>query len=348
MYSTKIYKSFLDIDQKMYFELYESSNSSVFLHPNFILAAEVAPLLPFKDVFYIVIYEGLVMKAFVPCYFQESADPFGVLQKTTPFQFSDSVSSLFTHIMHCSESTFVMQSYEIALIRLIHDAMKQLAIENNIDYCGILNTSDSDLIQKSNMLGITADYMWEKFYREIGHMSSIEEFIRGASKSGRKLFRKSLRRFNEDTSAVVKIEKSSFSDLKTSVKQCHDTSEKYGTGHYYPISNFKKFIELCGDIVTIISIHVSGEQISSNICFIYKDTLYLWACGMTYEKIDFSPYLITILKAFEYAKKNNLSIIEIGRTNKEMKERLGFMSSPLFSMITKCIGDENGSFRSSE
>jgi predicted N-acyltransferase len=61
--------------------------------------------------------------------------------------------------------------------------------------------------------------------------------------------------------------------------------------------------------------------------------LHLWACGMQYNQVLFSPYVMAFFTAFQYAFKNNISIVEVGRTNGKMKEKLGFSPLPLYSII---------------
>ena len=56
---------------------------------------------------------------------------------------------------------------------------------------------------------------------------------------------------------------------------------------------------------------------------------------MVYDNVPFSPYIIAIAAAFQYALRHNIKIVEIGRTNGKIKQKLGFFPLTLYSIVNE-------------
>ena len=72
-------------------------------------AVERSPLLPVDKTYYLVAYDGPRLIGFMPIYLQSPSvvDPFGVLAQTTSTRFEARARGLFSHVMHCYDSTIL-------------------------------------------------------------------------------------------------------------------------------------------------------------------------------------------------------------------------------------------------
>ncbi len=319
-----------DIDEQQYTALKNKCGASIFYDIRFLRAAEKSPLLPVEKIYYFAAYEKEELLAFACFYQQASPDPFGVLEATTSIQFQSQHSAAFSHIMHCYESVILVENPELYSFMLEH--LKKLAVQEGIKYYGLLNVIDKQLMQAAEKIDYQVNFMWERFFVDFSQFNSLEDFLSRLTRKGRQAYRTEMQRF-EQSDAVAVVERAPFHQLDEVVELCYETTSKYGTGHYYPKDAFLQFIETCGDLIRLISIYVQGKRVGVVVALLEEKKLHLWACGMQYENIPFSPYIVGIFTGFKFALKNNISIVEIGRTNKKMKEKLGFSPLPLYSII---------------
>lgn len=327
-----VFHSISEVDESEYARLKQACGASIFYDMRFLRATEAAHLLPLLESWYLVAYCGGRMVGFMPSYLQASADPFGVLARTTAIEFGAG-NAFFSHIMHCYEST-ILVSDELPEVRaLLLEELSRLARAKGAAYYGILNVLDQNLMASGPALGFQVNYMWDRFYADLSNVPSLERFLATAPRDGRSEMRRQLRKFDDDGRALVTMERPPFRDVQEVAELCYQTTKKNGTPQYYPREAFVRFLELCGDMVGILSISVAGERIGALVCFIEDDTLHLWAGGMIYERTQFSAYTILFVEAIKYALHSGIGTIEAGRTNAKIKGRLGFVPKALYSMI---------------
>lgn len=338
-YNIYTYKSLTELDLDEYQLFFKQVGASVFYHPQFLLAAEKSPLLSTIATYYILVKnQKEQLLAFVPVYLQTSIDPFNVLETASSYRIEGDARALLTHIMHCSCSEYLMLNPSKKLMRTIDDQMRLLSREVGADFYGILNFNKASMHDLVDTIDCQCHFMWNKYQRDISTCISLADFYADTPRNGRKQYKKNLRRFEANAQSSIQVEAGramSIDDLREIATLCHNTSDKYGTGHYYPIDKLTEFMAHCLDLITFISVYVNNVRVSCNICFVHHDTLYLWACGMTYDDVDFSPYVVTVWKAYEYARQQGLKKIDIGRTSQAMKERMGFSPVPLYFYLNK-------------
>lgn len=335
----KVLDSLEQIDKKEYTLLKENCGGSIFYDYNFLMATEKSPLLPIEKTYYIAAYKNSSLVAFMPSYLQSAADPFGILAKTTLRVF-DQQAAFFSHIMHCYESMILALDSSRELYQLLLEQLKILADKHDVKFYGILNVVDQNLSDVSRQIGYDVNYMWDRFYIDFSETNNFEHFLAKLNREGRQSYNRHLRKF-EDAQGRVEVETVSEINILEVAELCYLTTKKHGTAHYYPPEAFSKFIATCGDIVRILSVHVKDRRVAVGVCFLEKGIMHLWACGMVYDDVPFSPYIIAIAGAFKYALQNNIQRVEIGRTNGKMKEKLGFSPLPLYSIVNNKTGLNN-------
>ncbi|MBA2652730.1 MAG: GNAT family N-acetyltransferase [Tatlockia sp.] len=332
----KIFDSFDKINLNDYSILKNQCNAPLFYDHRFLMATEQAHLLPIIETHYFVAYENNQMVAFMPSYMQSSADPFGVLAKTTSMSFEQG-NAFFSHIMHCYESTILAIDNSVAAYKLIFNGLAELARQKTARYFGILNIIDENVMTTARNLNLHVNYMWDRFYADFSAIRNFEEFLATLPTRGRGEVRRQLRKFENDKEAFVHMEKPPFIDINEVAELCYQTTKKNGTPHYYPRESFVKFLILCGDLVRILTISSRGKRIGVLVCFSEAKKLHLWAGGMIYDKTEFSPYTILFVEAFKFAIDNNLTRVEAGRTNAKIKSRLGLSPLPLYSIVGETL-----------
>ena len=319
-------------DKASYHALKKQSKGSVFYDLRFLKAAEKSPLLPVEKIYYLLGCDQKEIVSFMPIYLQASPDPFGVLTKKTGISFNPESLAGFNHIMHCYESMILAKSAELYPWML--SCLKNFAQEKKIKYYGLINVLDEALMAEAKKMDFKVNFMWDRFYIDFSDFKQWDDFLFYLQRKGRQLFRNQLTKF-EQSGATAIFEKPPFVNINEVAELCYLTTEKYGTGNYYPQKAFADFIITCGDLIRLISIYYHGKRVGVVIALLEEKKLHLWACGMSYENILFSPYIVAIAEGFKYAMKNNIPIIEIGRTNGPMKEKIGFKPLPLYSIVNQ-------------
>lgn len=338
--TVKILDSIDEIDVDHYTTLKNQCGGSVFYDIRFLRAAEKSPLLLVEKIYYLVAYDAEKIIAFMPSYQQISPDPFGILTKTTAIQFESTDCAFFNHIMHCYESMILAENQSNELYQLLLSHLKKLAEEKDVKYYGLINVMDKNLMDTAKKMGFQVNFMWDRFYIDFSLFKQWDDFLFYLKRKGRQLFRNQLTKF-EQSGATVIIEKPPFINLNEVTELCYLTTKKYGTEHYYPQKAFAEFITTCDDLIRLISVYFQGKRVGVVIAFLEEKKLHLWACGMSYDDISFSPYIVAIAEGFQYAMKHHIPIVEIGRTNGKMKEKLGFKPLPLYSIINNANSSEN-------
>ncbi|HEU4727031.1 MAG TPA: GNAT family N-acetyltransferase [Kofleriaceae bacterium] len=340
MTTIRVCHSLSELDEAEYAVLRTKCATPVFYDWRFLQAAERSPLLPVEKTFYLVGHEGGRLVAFMPAYLQSSADPFGVLSRTTPMKMAREARGLFSHIMHCSESTILSLAGSRELRSRMLEQLRDLALEVGASYYGVLNVVDPDLLSCAREMNLEVNYMWDRFTLELAGLEGTADLMARLPADGRRELRRQLRKF-EVSGAEAIVERPPFHDFEEVARLCNQTTTKNGTPEYYPIRQMIDFITACSELVRLVSIKKGGERVGTLICFEQDGALHTWAAGMVYDKTEFSPYTLAFWTAFRYALEARLRVVEGGRTTAKIKQRLGFSPRPLYSIVSQTSFNES-------
>jgi predicted N-acyltransferase len=335
------YDRLQDIDRAQFEALYKKVNAPIFYQWAFLQSAEKNHLLPVTATVYLVARRHGEMVGFTQAYVLPKADPFGVLAQTTGLPITDNKPGLFSHIMHFYESTIIGDVSDSVLMVQMLEALKGCAAERGVEYCGLINVIDPQLLDCGRSQGWHVNEMWDRYNIDFTPLNDMEDFLATLTRAGRNEIRRQRRKF-EASEAICTVTQAPFTDLDAIAKLCFDTTSKNGTPQYYPPEVFKAFVADCEEWVRVFTIKQADQYLGTLVCFEEQGTLHLWAGGMVYDKSDFSPYTMLFYHTYQYALTHGLDCIEAGRTNKKIKERLGFKAKPLYSIIsTHPIQTEN-------
>ena len=334
-----VYSSILELPEAVYAQFYKNSNGNLFYDRRFLIAAEQSPLLAVKNIFYLTARSHGELLAFLPVYLQDLSvvDPFQILAKNAGIHNHGEDTGLFSHIMHCFDSTILSREASLELHDALFCRLRKLAMTEGASYFGLLNVQDPFLLKHAGALGMNVNFMLERWNVELSGFRDFEEFIEKLPYDGRNEMRRQLRKFKA-SQATLSMLKPPFDERLNQLAQlCQETTARHGTPDYFPAAPLTRFSQLCGELIRLNLIELDGKLVAGMVCFEQQDTLHLWSAGMRYDQIDFSPYTLAFANAYIYAFENGLKRIEAGRLNAKIKARLGLQPESLYTVTSERI-----------
>ncbi|MCR3848434.1 GNAT family N-acetyltransferase, partial [Pseudomonas aeruginosa] len=340
-----VYNSLSQLDSKEYKVFFEKAKAPFFFDWRFLLAAERAPLIKVRKVFYLVARKGDVLRAFLPLYLQKlsDVDPLKLLADSCGLKDDGEDLGLFSHVMHCYDSRLLLSEDDADLRAAMLDAAARLAKAEGARYFAILNVDDASLLQTAELQGLNIKYMVDRFYTCLDGRTEIKDIIETLPGKGRRELFLQLRRFEAYSGAEVKVLSPPFDQrLEQLAKLCHETTARKGTPQFFPTVALADFVRLCGDLARLFVVEIDDRLISGIISYQLDDTLCLWSAGMQYNQTTFSPYAVLVYSAYRYALDNGIRHIEFGRLNAKTKIRMGFHAKPMNAVFSRDLKSDVG------
>lgn len=333
----EVHPSIEAISEKAYKELHEHCGAPAYYDLRFLKAAERVPLLSYDAVHYITVSESGVLQAFLPVYQQSVgvADSLGLLARTTSAGFHPDESALFSHVMHCCDTRILVREPSLDIYREIIAALDDLCINNGVPQFAIANVADPALLKMAEALGLEVNFSVDRYGIDISSIADADELLEcRIPNKGRWEIRRQRRKI-EEYDIQIEIEGPPFTNLEEVGKLCHDTTARRGTPNYIPASELSRFIAECGDLIRIASVYAGGERLSVAVLLLEAEAVHCWLGGMSYTLDTFSPYTVTFEALFRYAFDHGAKRVEGGRLNERVKQRLGFVPTPLYSIVKR-------------
>jgi len=331
------------IDSGVYQSFFAKSGASLYYDARFLRAAEFSPLLPVERVYYLIVWDGDRIVAFLPTYLQKmkTVDPLGVLTRTAALKDDGDDFSLFSHIMHCFDSAIPATNDIEEVLPLLLDVFANLAMEAGARYFGVLNVRNSPLLAAARAAGMRVEYMVDSYYVDLAPFSGFHQFVDAFPADGRREMHRQWRKFSA-SGATARVAAPPFNhQLKELATLCQSTTARKGTPDYFPVEPLLEFCQICGDLVRLSLVEVDGKLISGLICFEQSGIFHIWSAGMVYDRTDFSPYSISFAAAYQHAFEHGLRRVEGGRLNARIKTRLGLQPCALYSITSSDLKSPN-------
>jgi hypothetical protein len=309
--------------------------ASAFYDPRFLAGVERSPLLPVEKTFYLVAYDGASPVAFMPAYVQSPSivDPFGVIGQTTSTRFEPDARGLFSHVMHCYDSTVVGLCGDAVLAPLF-ERLAELAKAEGAQHFVLINVAEGPLLAAARGLGLEVNYMFDRFHLDLSGIRDFDALVAQALPGdGRREMRRQLRKFAA-SGARTAVETAPFHRLDELTELCHVTTKRRGTPQYLPAVPLAQLVASCGDMMRFVMVYAGERIVGGFICIDDGPVFHIWLAGVTYEDLDFSPYTLCFAEAYRYALAHGKRRIEAGRLNARIKERLGLSALPLHSILS--------------
>lgn len=330
------FSSIIDINKELYCSFLKDINGSIFYDYNFLLALEENPLLPNLSYYYIVIFDCNSIVGFLPAYLQVDVDPFGVLSDSLGYKLERESRAIFSHVMHVSDSNILTRQLNSNIItEVLINELDRLSKVNDVLSYGMINITNINiekLLPYSS--GWDCNFMWNRFGLDLQSFNDVEDIIQNLSGRSRREVNRQIRIYSESNGEIRWLHVKD-ADLEQVTSLCEKTTIKNGTPNYYPKKSVANLLKRCSDFTRIVEIRQNGLLAGVCIIFLDGDKIHLWAGGMDYEVADFSPYTLLFLDVYRYSLDNNIRFIEAGRTNQKVKERLGLIPTPLYSITKK-------------
>ena len=254
-------KSFEEIKED-YVKFIKSVSYPVFYDPRFLMACDKEELLPIDCRYYMTVYEGSDMIAFLPIYLQHNADPFGVIE-TGGNKINDEDFALLGHIMHGYESTVLIHPSinPSSILSVMIGNLKKISQEEGADFYGLVNVKCPQLLNDLKSLNLTTSYMWDRFRIVLDDYNNYSDLLQRIPRKGRYAMKKSEDKFDDNNCSLV-IKTPDEAEIVQIAQLCHKTSTKHGTAHYYPMDSFPNFIAHCKDLITAFMIKKDDQCIA--------------------------------------------------------------------------------------
>ncbi|CNK99652.1 GNAT family N-acetyltransferase [Yersinia aleksiciae] len=332
-----VYSSIFQLPESEYCQFHNSNNGTLFYDRRFLIAAEQSPLLAVKKIYYLIARTHGQLLAVLPAYLQDLnvVDPFQILANNAGIHNQGNDTGLFSHIMHCFDTTIPSHQASLALHDALFCRLRKLAMAEGASYFGLLNVQDPFLLKHVGALGLNVNFMLERWYVELSEYRDFDHFIEKLPYDGRNEMRRQIRKFDASQATLSMLAPPFDARLEQLAQLCQDTTARHGTPHYFPAAPLTRFSQLCGDLVRLNLIELNGSLIAGMVCFEQQDTLHLWSAGMRYDQIDFSPYTLAFANAYRYAFEHGLKRLEAGRLNAKIKTRLGLQPERLYTVTSE-------------
>ncbi|WP_141322999.1 GNAT family N-acetyltransferase [Myxococcus sp. AB025B] len=332
----RVLTRFSELDPAEYGALLKSGRAPVFYDPRLMLAAEQTPLLPPERVFYIVARDAGGLQAFLPCYLlsAQQIDPFGLLKRTASVDLYEEGRGLFSHIAHCYESVLLVRAGRQDLLAPMLARFRDLALELRVKRHGLVNVTDPVLMEVAASNGYCVNYMLDRYSMSLEAARPFDDYLLGLPREGRQELRRQLKKFLA-SDARVSVVRPDQEGLEALTPLVQETTARHGTPFYFPRSALLEFVRQCGALVWLVKVEHLRKWLGGFICLEEESTLHIWSGGFTYDAVDFSPYTIAFAEVYRHAVSRGFRRIEIGRLNARIKERMGYLPVPMYSIISR-------------
>jgi predicted N-acyltransferase len=307
----------------------------VFYSTPFLTCMARAPLLPADSASLLLLRDKTELLGGVPAFRQSAIDPIKHLAKLY-WVFTDLPSSagLLSHCWHCYDTRIVVRPSAAHAAGRLVEAITSLARNHGFPYSGLVNVSDGATLKAMEAAGATPRYMVDRYVMDIAGVSGFDDYVGQLYPDARRELTRQYRRFGE-CGAVLAIERPPFGDVVEIVTLCRQTAARYNAAFYYPVEEMTYFLENIGDALRLVSIRAKGERVGVLVCFCDPPRFHIWAAGMRYEGLTFSPYAISIAEAIRLAIEERMHLIEGGRGNGRVKLKQGFVPRRLRGCLTR-------------
>lgn len=327
-----------EADAAEYRAFHRRSGASVFYDWHFLMAVERSPLLRVRRVFYIAVRDAGRLAAFVPAYVQDitTVDPLGVLAAAAGLRNAGADRGLFSHVMHCTDSTIpVAPPVQAAVYDAVFDTLHTLARASGARYVGLLNIPDGPVLREAQRLGLNIRFMVDRHYVEVGQYRDFAQFVQALPPGGRHEMTRQLRKLAANE-ATVQILAPPFDDrLEQLARLCERTTARHGTPGYFPAEPLARLCRLGGDLVRLILVERAGRLAGGFVCLQAPGVFHVWSAGMDYDDTGFSPYTAGMAAAYQYAMEAQRARVEGGRLNARIKARLGLHPLRLYAILSE-------------
>lgn len=333
----EVFPSIEAIPEQAYNDLFHHCGGPAYYDRRFLKAAERVPLLPYDAIHYITVTEAGLLTAFLPVYQQSVgvADSLGLLARTTSAGFHSNESALFSHVTHCCDTRILVREPSLDLYRDVISALDDLCRDSDVPQFAIANVADPALLEMAEALGLEVNFSVDRHGIDISSISDADELLEFRIPNKGRWEMRRQRRKAEEYGIRVEIEAPPFANLEEVGELCHDTTARRGTPNYIPAAALARFIAECGDLARIVSVYTQGKRVSVAILLLEAETVHCWLGGMSYIVDTFSPYTVTFEAIFRYAFEMGAKRVEGGRLNERVKQRLGFVPTPLYSIVKR-------------
>ena len=330
------------VDKEEWDGVVKEARAPIFYQYDLLHAFEHAPLETFLQAVYLMVKDEQSNKplAVIPAYVQDALDlgSLGVVSDNLPLLQGKSRLGVFSHFWHCYDTCLPMVLDTQEIVEAACTALSEIAREWNASWYGFLNIGSSrnsvDLFSAAGLL--SCPMAWDHFRLDLTRTQTIDTYLELLPGKVRAELRRQYKRLHENH-ATTEILSPPFDerDLEEIVRLCRSTAGRFGTEFYYPAETFGDFINRVGEKVKIVAVRLDHRLVGALVCLTDQRCFHVWAGGMRYDLTSFSPYYVGFQEAIYYAIASGMTLLEGGRGNSSVKEKLGLRAVPLYASLSR-------------
>lgn len=318
------------------------AKAPIFYQYDLLHAFEHAPLETFLQALYLIVRDEQSNNplAVIPAYVQDALDliSLGVVSDNLSLFQGESRRGVFSHFWHCYDTCLPIALDSQEIVEVVCAALSEIASEWKASWYGFLNIDSSrDSVDLLSAAGLAPCAMaWNHFRLDLANVQTIDTYLEQLPSKVRAELRRQYKRLHE-SHAATEILSPPFDerDLEEVVRLCRSTAARFGTEFYYPAETFGDFIIRAGEKVKIVAVRLHDLLVGALVCFVDHRCFHVWAGGMRYDLTSFSPYYVGFQEAIYYAITSGMTLLEGGRGNPAVKEKLGLRAVPLHASLGK-------------
>ncbi|GII62163.1 hypothetical protein Skr01_22480 [Sphaerisporangium krabiense] len=296
----------------------------MFYRLGYLRAYERFPLTDVEAFFYFVVRDAGRAVTVLPVSLLRGVDPLGHLRPRYPVAADD--RGLLSHVWHCYDAWLPGEPHTGVVVA----AMRDLAAELGADWYGFINVPRGSALGAALVAeGFPAEHIEDRFRVDLRGMTDVEGYIAAARPRGRANLRRNGRRAAE-AGVTVRAMDTADGDLMEVAALCAATSDRHGTGAFYPPELFAGFVTALGANACLIEVRERDRLVAAGVCLRDETRFHAWACGVDYEiGGNYSPYPVLFAATAEQALSQGRLVMEGGRGNHAFKLKHGLTPVPL-------------------
>lgn len=246
-----------------------------------------------------------------------------------------SVLAAYTHATHWYE-TDVPGATDPDALDEIWEALRAAARAENATRVVVTTVHEGTPLAhflRSRRVGLAATDRC--FDLDLTAFRDYDAYLASLAHDDRKAVRRHERRAAEAGAIVERVSPAN-GRLADAVRLCQRSADRHGNHGWYPRDRVVGLLRAASRLATLTTVTLDGAVVGAQICFRDARGLYAWAAGADYDASPrFSPSYVLWADTVRLAFELGVAALHAGRTNDDLKRRMGCRPTPTFAGLAE-------------